>query len=156
MTVTKSSPPPTPTAPSWHTSPARRAFTRFRLLPRGLAFRQLLLAQRDGDFLLVGIDRDHVAVLQERHRAADPRFRGDVADDQPVRAAGEPAVGDQADAVAQALTDRAPVTESISRMPGPPTGPSPRITTTSPALIWRCSEWPRSTLPRRRRLWRGR
>ncbi len=28
----------------------------------------------------------------------------------------------------------APVGLSISRMPGPPTGPSPRITTTSPAL----------------------
>ena len=31
--------------------------------------------------------------------------------------------------------DNAAVTESISRIPGPPTGPSPRITTTSPALI---------------------
>ena len=27
----------------------------------------------------------------------------------------------------------APVIDSISRIPGPPTGPSPRITTTSPA-----------------------
>ena len=30
----------------------------------------------------------------------------------------------------------AAVTASISRMPGPPAGPSLRITTTSPGLIW--------------------
>ena len=30
----------------------------------------------------------------------------------------------------------AAVTASISRMPGPPAGPSLRMTTTSPALIW--------------------
>ena len=62
----------------------------------------------------------------------------DVADHQAVRAAGEAAVGDQADALAQPLARSAPpVTDSISRMPGPPTGPSPRITTTSPGLIFR-------------------
>ena len=41
--------------------------------------------------------------LHQRDRAADPRLRGDVADHQAVRAAGEAAVGDQADALAQPL-----------------------------------------------------
>ena len=44
----------------------------------------------------------------------------------------------------------AAVTASISRMPGPPTGPSPRMTTTSPALDLPRLRWPRSTPPRRR------
>ena len=38
-------------------------------------------------------------------RPADPGFGRNVADDQAVRAAGEAAVGDQADAFAQALAD---------------------------------------------------
>ncbi len=45
-----------------------------------------------------------IAVFQERQRAADPRFRGDVADDHAARAAGKTAIGDQADLLAKSLT----------------------------------------------------
>src|SRR5438067_1060138 len=52
---------------------------------------------------LLGVDGHAVAVLEEGDGAAHPRLRGDVADDQAVRAAGEAAVGDEADALAQPL-----------------------------------------------------
>ena len=41
-----------------------------------------------------GVERDGVAVLDERDWTASLRFRSDVADDKAVRAAGESAVGD--------------------------------------------------------------
>ena len=47
--------------------------------------------------ILVQIDDDRVAVLDERDRAAEVRFRRDVADDEADRAAGEARVGHQRD-----------------------------------------------------------
>ena len=62
-------------------------------------------------------------------------FGRDVAGHEAVRGAGEAAVGEQRDVSPSPSPTIAAVTASISRMPGPPAGPSLRITTTSPALI---------------------
>ena len=68
-------------------------------------------------------------------RPAADRLGRDVRGHEAVRGAGEAPVGDQRDALPQPLAlTIAAVTASISRMPGPPAGPSLRITTTSPAL----------------------
>ena len=53
----------------------------------------------------VDVDDDRVAVAHERDRPAAERLRRDVADHQPVRRAGEAAVGDQRHLVAEALAD---------------------------------------------------
>ena len=67
----------------------------------------------------------HVAVVDERDRAAFLGFGGDVADDEAVGAAGEAAVGDQRDVLMQTgAGQRRDVGVSISGMPGPPLGPS--------------------------------
>ena len=58
---------------------------------------------RHRKLLFVGVDGDLIAVLEIGERAADPAFRGDVADDQAARAAGEAAVGDEADLLAESL-----------------------------------------------------
>ena len=65
------------------------------------------------------VDFDGIAVLQERDRTAYGCFRPDMADTEPSGSAREAAVGDQGDGVAEPR-----VVESISRMPGPPRGPS--------------------------------
>ena len=52
--------------------------------------------------ILLGVDRDLVAVLDQRDRAAFLSLGRDVADDKAVRAAGESAVGHQRHVVAQA------------------------------------------------------
>ena len=57
---------------------------------------------------LVDVDRDRVAVADGRDRAAVDRLGGDVADHEAVRGAGEAAVGEQRDVVAEPLPhDRA-------------------------------------------------
>jgi hypothetical protein len=62
--------------------------------------------------------------LHQRDRAALVGLGRHVADHHAPGAAGEAAVGDQADRLAQALADqRAEVGASISGMPGPPLGP---------------------------------
>ena len=71
-----------------------------------------------------------------RDRAAGDRLGRDVAGHEAAGGAGEAAVGDAARPPRPGPARRAPpVTASISRMPGPPAGPSLRMTTTSPALI---------------------
>jgi heavy metal translocating P-type ATPase len=52
---------------------------------------------------LLGIDGDGVAVLHDGDRAAFVGLGGDVADDEAVAAAGEAAVGDERDVLAEAL-----------------------------------------------------
>ena len=51
------------------------------------------------------VDRDLVAVAQRGDRAALDRLGGDVADHQPAGGAGEAAVGEQRDLLAEALAD---------------------------------------------------
>ena len=53
----------------------------------------------------VGVDRDHVAVAHRRERAAAERLGRDVADHQPARRAGEAAVGDERDRLAEPDAD---------------------------------------------------
>src|SRR5258706_11332002 len=49
-------------------------------LPRLLALGQLGVAELDIERARLGVDRDHVAVLQERDRSADRGLRPDMAD----------------------------------------------------------------------------
>ena len=56
--------------------------------------------------------------------AAVDGLGGDVADAEAVGAAGEAAVGDERASPPRPAPFIAPVTASISRMPGPPLGPS--------------------------------
>ena len=51
------------------------------------------------------VERDDVAVAHGGDRAAGGGFRRDVAGHQPVRGAGEAAVGDERDRVAEAGAD---------------------------------------------------
>ena len=67
---------------------------------------------------------DDVAVADRGDGAAARRLRRDVADHEAVGRAGEAAVGDQRDVRRGPAPTIAPVTPSISRMPGPPRGPS--------------------------------
>ena len=53
--------------------------------------------------VVLGVDGDRVAVLDDGERAADEGFGRDVADDEAVAAAGETAVGDERDVLAEAL-----------------------------------------------------
>ena len=74
--------------------------------------------------LALHVQSDHVAIAQQSDRAAARGFRRNVADHQTVRRAAETAIGDQRDRFTDSWPTRAPVTASISRMPGPPLGPS--------------------------------
>src|SRR6185312_13058561 len=79
---------------------------RRRRLPRGAAARDLAVFDVELQETLVGVDRDRVAVVHQRDEAARLRFRRDVPDHHPPRAAGEAAVGDEADRLAEALPDQ--------------------------------------------------
>src|SRR5258705_9037368 len=72
-------------------------------LPFGSALSQLRIGQLYVKCPDVGVDLDDVAVAQQRDRAADRRFRPDMADAEAARRAGEAAVGDQRDLAAGAL-----------------------------------------------------
>src|SRR5262245_26841933 len=77
-----------------------------RLLPGTPALVQFRVGDVDTQPLGVRVDGNGVAVFQQGDRATDPRLRSNMADDQAVRAAGEAAVGNQADAVAETLADQ--------------------------------------------------
>ena len=67
---------------------------------------------------------DDVAVANGGDRTAARRLGRDVADHEAARRAGEAAVGDQRDRLAEpGADDRRRSPPSISRMPGPPLGP---------------------------------
>src|SRR5579863_8789073 len=70
------------------------ACARLPFLPPPL---KLILAQLDVERPLVAIELDDIAVADQRDRAADCRFRTDMADAEAARGAGETAVGDQRD-----------------------------------------------------------
>ena len=72
------------------------------------------------------VDGDRVALVDQRDQAASHcRFGGDVADHHAVGAAREAAVGDRDPTESpRPAPMMAEVGDSISRMPGPPFGPS--------------------------------
>src|SRR5258705_5748491 len=72
-------------------------------LPFGFALSQLRIGQLYVKCPDVGVDFDDIAVAQQRDRAADRRFRPDMADAEAAGGPGEPAVGDQRDLAAHAL-----------------------------------------------------
>src|SRR6185312_14630212 len=72
-------------------------------LPGRLALGQFLVGELDVERAGNGVELDDVAVLQEPDRAADRRFRTDMADTEAARRAGEAAVGDERDLLAHAL-----------------------------------------------------
>src|SRR5690349_1849293 len=76
-----------------------------RRLPRAQAFIDHVLRDAELDRLAHGIDHDRIAVLDDRDRPADRGLGRDVADDEAVAAAGEPAVRDQRHLAAQAAAD---------------------------------------------------
>ena len=72
-------------------------------LPGGAARGDLRLRHQHVDAARPGVDDDPVAVLQQRDRPADGRFRPDMADAEAARRAGEPPIGDQRHLLAHAL-----------------------------------------------------
>src|ERR1700730_6181658 len=82
---------------------ARRIFLGARLPGFG-AGGKLGVAQLDVQRTLLGIELDDVAVSDQPDRTAHGGLRADMADAKTARRAGEPAVGDQRDLAAHALT----------------------------------------------------
>ena len=76
--------------------------------------------------LAVGdVEGDGVAFVDGGDGAAEVGFGSDVAGHQAARGSGEAAVGEQGDGFGElGMPLMAAVTASISRMPGPPRGPS--------------------------------
>src|SRR3546814_5296642 len=71
------------------------------------------------DLLPVGVDDDRVALADQGDGAALVGFRRDVADDHAPGPAGEPAIGDEADAFAQSAPDDGRGRGQHLRHPGP-------------------------------------
>src|SRR5690242_14137855 len=80
-----------------------RAVVVFARLPLALALGQFVGGQLHVERSLHGIDLDDVAVADQPDRAADRRFRSDMADAEAARRAGEASVGDERDLFAGAL-----------------------------------------------------
>ncbi len=131
-----------PLRPRRRCRPASRTSDRHldlsgRVRRRGVgaqALGDLLVGERHVDAARVHVDRDLVAV-----RAA-PRSGRPVTASGAMCAAMKPCVAPEKRPSVISATDSprpsptiAAVTASISRIPGPPAGPSPRITTTSPS-----------------------
>ncbi len=71
-----------------------------------------------------GIDRHDIPVAQQADGPAHGGLRRYMSNHESVAATREAAVGDQGHAAPQPAPHEAPVGLSISRMPGPPLGPS--------------------------------
>src|SRR5215469_15162715 len=67
----------------------------FARRPGAAPLGELGLAQSDVDRAGDGVDRDRVAVPEQRDRSAERRFRPDMADAESVRRARKPAIGNQ-------------------------------------------------------------
>ena len=115
----------TPTRRASRSSPGPPPVARLGLHPVLEALGDLVLAELDVELVALDVDDD---MSPSRSAASGPPRDAsgrDVADHEPVRRSGESPVGDERDRVARALRRRSPpVTWSISRMPGPPCGPS--------------------------------
>src|SRR4051812_22015790 len=92
-------------------------------LPFGLAFRELRIGQLYVKCAYVGVDFDDVTVAQQPDRPADGRFRPYMADAEPAGCAGKPAIGDQGDLAAHALTGQRPRGREHFAHPGAATRP---------------------------------
>ena len=82
-----------------------------------------------------GIDDDDVTFPDRGDRTAARGLRRDMPDQNAVRHSGKTAVGDQRDTFPEAPPCSWIVSNTISGMPGPPTGPTLRTTTTLPGTI---------------------
>src|ERR1700743_3443738 len=71
--------------------------------PFGFTLGELRVGQLYVKCADVSVDLDNVTVLQQGDRAADRRFRPDMADAEAAGGAGDPAVGEQGDLAAHAL-----------------------------------------------------
>src|SRR2546430_1611559 len=72
-------------------------------LPFGSPFSEFGVGQLYVKSSDIGVDLDDVTILQQGDRAADRRFRPDMADTEAAGGAREPAVGDQGDLAAHPL-----------------------------------------------------
>ena len=72
-------------------------------VPALAALVELGVGEGDADLALDGVEGDHVAVAEERDRAALGRLGADVADAEAAGGAGEAAVGDERHLLAHAL-----------------------------------------------------
>ncbi len=79
---------------------------RLGLHPRLATLGDLSLGDVELDQALLGVDGDLVALVDECNQAALVGFRGDMADHHAPGAAGEAAVGEESDRVAEALADQ--------------------------------------------------
>ena len=77
--------------------------TRFHRLPCLATCLQFFRGNSQGDFPLLRVNRDGVAILHERERPAGVSFRRDVPDHEAVAAAGKPSVGDERHVLAESL-----------------------------------------------------
>ena len=109
---------------------ARRVVARS---PRRPAAGQLVDGDVDRNRPRRAVDPDYIVVFDERDRSAGGGFGARVANADP------PVAPENLPSVTNATFSPMPwpyisaVTPSISRMPGPPLGPSPRITMTAPS-----------------------
>src|SRR5258708_6644630 len=79
------------------------AILRRARLPVLASFGQLRLGESDIDGAVNGVDRDDVAIVEQRDRSTDRSLRPDMADAKAARCAREAAIGDQRDLAAGAL-----------------------------------------------------
>ena len=125
-------------------------------LPGGLSFGQVRIGDVHGDGVGFGVDRDDVPVLQQGDGPPFLGFGGDVTDDKTVATPEKrPSVISATD-LPRPAPMTAEVIRNISGMPGPPLGPSYRMTITSPASMrfssspFRVASSDSNTLPARK------
>ena len=78
---------------------------RRRRRPVAQPLRDLVVGEVDAQLAGVDVDRHHLALLEDGDRTTAEGLGDDVADHEPVRRAGEAAVGDQRDVVAEPFAD---------------------------------------------------
>ena len=94
-------------------------------LPGFEAVGDLFVGDFDRQFAIGNVEGDGVAFADGGDRSADGRLRSDVAGREAARRAGETPIGEQRNRVGQLRdADDGGGNLSISRMPGPPLGPS--------------------------------
>ena len=90
----------------------------------GLALGKDLVRNFQRDAGVGDINVDDIALLDQADGAAGSGFGADVADGRAAGCAGEAAVGDEGHVLSSFIPASAEVGFSISRIPGPPLGPS--------------------------------
>ncbi len=105
-------------------SPGRRACSAEAGAPPASAGGELLLVHQEIENTVRDVEPDLVAVAHERDGSGIDGFGGDVADAQSGGAAGEAASVSSSTSLPRPAPLIAAVMASISRIPGPPLGPS--------------------------------